>query len=517
MNIGDWIRKWSLITPGKIAIIDDGKEFSYRELNDHANQVANYLLKKGAKKGDRISVLSYNCHEFIEIYFAVSKIGAIFVPLNWRMAPDELAYVLGDCTPSFLFFAEDFSETCLHLESRIESVKNYITLGRKPFSRADRYEEIARYPSAQPDGIQPPEFEDPHIIMYTSGTTGFPKGAVLSIRKTFFNTLNANIFFDLSPHDVFLVSRPLFHSGGLLIDSTPVFYRGATVIYQRRFGRQEFLDNVERYHVTVAEPAATFLNFILRECDLDRSNLRSLKSFFTGGERVPETLLKEYHSRGYPLSQLFGMTETSTLTWLPTGDAIRRAGSVGKPVFHGEVAIVDKQRRPVGPGDIGEMRVGGPILMSGYWNKPDQTREVMKDGWFYTGDLAKMDEEGFIYIIDRAKDMYISGGENIHPTEIEKLLLTNPKIFDVAVYGVPDENWGQVGKASIVLKNEQRMSFEEVEKFLKGKIGNFKIPRYVEFVDELPRTASGKIKRYLLAERSKKSNISKGDVTMCQR
>jgi fatty-acyl-CoA synthase len=502
MNIGDWIRKWSFITPGKIAIVDDGREFSYRELNERTNRVADYLLKRGINKGDRIAALSYNCHEFIEIYFAAAKIGAIFVPLNWRMAPDELTYVLNDCTPVLLFFSGEFSDTCLQLKDRVEHVKHYVTLGREPFSGAEKFEDIGSFPSTEPAGIQETEFEDPHIILYTSGTTGFPKGAILSIRKTFFNALNANIFFDLTPEDVFLVSRPLFHSGGLLIDSTPAFYRGATVIYKKRFGRQEFLDTVEKYHVTVAEPAATFLNFLLKECDLDRFNLKSLKSFFTGGERVPETLLKEYHQRGYPLSQLFGMTETSTLTWLPTKDAIKKAGSVGKPVFHGEVEIVDKEGRPVAPGEIGEMRVRGPFLMSGYWNKPDQTRETIRKGWFYTGDLAKVDEEGFMYMVDRAKDMYISGGENIHPTEIEKLLLTNPKIFDAAVYGVPDEKWGQVGRASIVLKDGDEMTFDEMAGFLRGKIGAFKIPQSVEFVAELPRTASGKIKRYLLAGRA---------------
>ncbi len=279
------------------------------------------------------------------------------------------------------------------------------------------------------------------------------------------------------------------------------------MIYKKRFGRQEFLDTVDSHHVTVAEPSATFLNFLLKECDLDRSNLGSLKSFFTGGERVPETLLKQYHSRGYPLSQLFGMTETSTLTWLPTENAIEKAGSVGKPVLHGDVQIVDKEGYPVGPGETGEMRVRGPILMSGYWNKPDQTKEVMRDGWFYTGDLATIDDEGFMYIIEREKDMYISGGENIYPTEIEKLLLTNPKIFDAGVYGVPDEKWGEVGKASIILKEGVKMTAEEVLQFLQGNIGKFKIPKYIEFVDGIPRTASGKIRRYQLIERFKREEI----------
>jgi len=256
------------------------------------------------------------------------------------------------------------------------------------------------------------------------------------------------------------------------------------------------------------EPAATFLNFVLKECDLDQHNFGSLKSFFTGGERVAVTLLQEYHKRGLPLSQLFGMTETSTLTWLPTEDAHEKAGSVGKPVFHGDVEIVNKEEQIITPGVVGEIRVKGPVLMSGYWNRPEQTNEVMKNGWLYTGDLATYDEDGFIYMIDRAKDLYISGGENIHPTEIEKLLLTNPGIFDVAVYGVPDEKWGEVGKASIIPNEGVSITFEEVVQFLKGKIGKFKIPKYVEFVDELPRTASGKIKRYMLTEAFKKDEVS---------
>jgi fatty-acyl-CoA synthase len=328
------------------------------------------------------------------------------------------------------------------------------------------------------------------------------------MRKTFFNALNADIFFKLTPNDIFLVSRPLFHSGGLLINSTPAFYKGATVVYKKRFSPQEYLNTIEKYHITHIEPAATFLNFVLKECDLDQHDFSSLKSFFTGGERVAVTLLQEYHRRGLALSQLFGMTETSTLTWLPTEYAYKKAGSVGKPVFHGDVAIINKEGQSISPGEVGEIRVRGPILMSGYWNRPEQTNEVIKNEWFCTGDLATYDEEGFIYMIDRAKDLYISGGENIHPTEIENLLLANPTIYDVAVYGVPDEKWGEVGKASIILKEGMSVTVEEVMQFLKGKIGKFKIPKYLEFVEELPRTATGKIKRYLLTEAFKKDEKS---------
>ena len=507
MNVGDWIKKWSHIAPNKIAIIDDECEFSYRELNERCNRVSNFLLQKGIGKGDRVALLAYNSHEYMEIYFAAGKTGAICVPLNWRLSSNEIAYILNDCNPKFLFFAEEFSDTALFLKENVEHIKFFTTLGQKNFAWAERYEQIETCPSTEPAGFEEPDVEDPHLILYTSGTIGLPKGAILSTRKTFFNALNANIFFKLTSSDRFLVSRPLFHSGGLLINLTPALYKGATVIFKKHFSPREYLEAIEKYRVTIAEPAATFLNFVLKECDLDRYDLRSLKSFYTGGERVAVTLLQEYHNRGIPLSQLFGMTETSTLTWLPTEDAFEKAGSVGKPVFHGELKILNKEELEIRPGEIGEIVVTGPILMSGYWNKPEQTRDVIRNTWFHTGDLATIDDEGFMYIIDREKDMYISGGENIYPSEIEKLLLGNPKIFDVAIYGVPDEKWGEVGKASIVLKEGEEMTAEEVVGFLKGKIGKFKIPEYVDFVYGLPRTASGKIKRYLLVERFNKSEI----------
>jgi fatty-acyl-CoA synthase len=498
MNIGDWIRKWSQLSPQKVAIIDDGHEISYKELNQRSNQVANFLLQKDLRKGDRVGVLLYNCHEYIAIYCALAKVGAILVPLNWRMAPPELSHILNDCGATFLFFGEDFLDTALYIRDTIEEVKNWIYVCHDDLDWAENYQKIATYPSIEPTIFDKPDFEDPHIILYTSGTTGFPKGAVLSYRKTFFNALNANIFYRLTPLDVFLVSRPLFHSGGLLVDSTPALYKGATVIYKKRFSPQEYLETIEKYNVTIIETSATFLNFILKECNVSQYNLRLLKSCYTGGERVSTSTLKEYHNRGIPISQLFGMTETSIVTWLSTDDAVRKIGSVGKPVLHGEVTIINSDRKKISPGDIGEIMVKGPILMSGYWNKPEVTKEVMKNGWFYTGDLATVDDEGFIYIVDRQKDMFISGGENVYPAEVEKALLTHPKIFDIAVYGVGDEKWGEVGKASIILQDNTAMSVSEVMDFLHGKIGRFKIPKYVEFVDKLPRTTTGKIQKYLL-------------------
>jgi fatty-acyl-CoA synthase len=336
--------------------------------------------------------------------------------------------------------------------------------------------------------------------MYTSGTTGVPKGAILTHRKTFFNVLNADIFYNLTSKDIMIVTRPLFHSGGLLVEAAPVLYKGGSLILKKRFQSKEILETVQKYRVTLLEMAATVYQFMLQECDVTQYDLSSIRGYFTGGERVPLAMLEEYQEKGISISQIFGQTEASTITALSPNDAALKIGSVGRPVFHGEVRIVDKTGKESSPGEVGEMIVKGPTLMSGYWNRPDLTAETIRDGWLYTGDLARRDEEGYYYIVDREKDMYISGGENIYPAEIEKVLHTHPKIFDAGIVGVPDEKWGEVGKAFVVLKPGETMRNGEVFEFLKGKVAKYKIPKYVEYIEELPKTASGKIQKFLLKE-----------------
>ncbi len=332
--------------------------------------------------------------------------------------------------------------------------------------------------------------------MYTSGTTGIPKGAILSHRKTFFNALNADIFYNLTSKDIMIVSRPMFHSGGLLVEAAPVLYKGGTLILKKRFRPYDILETIQKYRVTLLELPATVYQFILLECDLGLYDLSSIRCFFTGGERVPKVMLKEYYRKGITISQIFGQTEASTITFLSTDDAALKIGSVGLPVFHGEVRIVDKAGKEVSPGEVGEIIIKGPTLMSGYWNRPDLTAETIRDGWLYTGDLARADEEGYIYIVDREKDLYISGGENVYPAEIEKVLHTHPKIFDLGIIGVHDEKWGEVGKAFIVLKPGETMGSEEVFEFLKGKVAKYKIPKYVEFIENSPRPGAARSRSF---------------------
>jgi fatty-acyl-CoA synthase len=502
INIGDWIKKWSVLQPEKKAIYFEDQPFTYQEVNSRVNQLCHLLLESGARKGDRVAVLLHNCHQYIEIFFGLSKIGAILVPLNWRLAGPELEFILQDSGSRMLIFEPEFEDVVSSIRPHLNySYGNYFIIGDPCPDWAIEYEKaIKKKPTHEPMGNESFTDEDPHMIMYTSGTTGIPKGAILSQRKTFFNVLNADIIYNLTSKDIMMVTRPMFHSGGLLVEAAPVLYKGGILIIRKRFRPNEILETIQKYKVTLLELSATVYQFILHDCDLNQYDLSSVRCFFTGGERIPVAMLKEYQKRGIIISQIFGQTESSTITFLSIQKAAKKIGSVGLPVFHGEIRIVDKTGKEVSPGKVGEIIIKGPTLMSGYWNRPELTAETIRDGWLYTGDLARTDEEGYIYIVDREKDMYISGGENVYPAEIEKVLFAHPKILDAGVVGVPDEKWGEVGKAYIVLKPGETMNQEDVLKLFRGKVGKYKIPKYVEFIGELPKTASGKIQKFVLKE-----------------
>jgi fatty-acyl-CoA synthase len=512
INVGHWVKKWATLQPQKPAVIFENSVFTYQQLNSRVNQISNLLQEKGVRKGDRVAVLLYNSNVYVEVYFGLAKLGAILVPLNFRLKGPELEFILKDSGSETLIFGEEFVDVVTSIKPHIfVKESNYISVGETIPSWAMNYEKAIESKSRQEPQVGGAiGWEDPHIIMYTSGTTGLPKGAILSHRKTFFNVLNADIFYGLTPNDVFLITRPLFHSGGLLVETSPMLYKGGTIILKKRFKPLEVLEMIEQYEVTVVEPPATLLRFILEQCDVKKYDLSSVKCWFTGGERVPPSLLKEYQKLGIMVSQIFGQTETSTITWLPISETSRRSGSVGIPVLHGDVKIVNEEGEEVKRGEVGEIVVSGPTLMSGYWGRPDATEEAIKDGWLHTGDLAKVDEEGFFYIADRKKDVIISGGENIYPAEVEKVFLESPKISDIAIVGIPDEKWGEVGMAFVVLQEGERMTEEEVLRFCEERMAKFKIPKSVKFVKELPQTASQKIMRYKLREEYLKQKNRKG-------
>ncbi|MBW1997060.1 MAG: AMP-binding protein, partial [Deltaproteobacteria bacterium] len=413
MNISFLVKRWSEINPEKTAIICEGDAISYAALNSRVERTACWLLSLGIEKGDRVAIMLKNSPEFIDLYLACSRLGVIFVPINFRSAEAELVYFLENCDPRLFVFGSEF-------EDRVKEAGIKDTMPRLllcSLGKTANHEEFLDFNletgafDGHRPGIEaskgPSDPEEAHVIMYTSGTTGKPKGAVLSHRKTFFNCLNADIFFRLDFDDIMLIVLPLFHSGGLFIQATPALYKGATMIIHPRFDPRKACEDIQKYMVTKFLGVPTVYKSLLQAWKAEEPALSSLKICAIGGEKVTPELITQFRDMGLPLRHVMGQTETSILLWASEDEVLRKPGSVGRPVFHSQVAILNKQGRPCKPGEIGEIVVRGTIMMKEYWRDPERTRETIRNGWLHTGDLAKMDEEGFYYLVDRAKDMYI--------------------------------------------------------------------------------------------------------------
>lgn len=508
-DVGCIIRKRAMITPEKTALIYEDDPVSYKELNDKTNQFARFLQEKGLKKGDRISVLLLNCPEFLEVYFAAAKLGLIFVPLNFRLVGPELEYQLNNCGSRLIVFHDSFARNLQSIRPDIQVEEDkylFVKTGLPdcPDCRdwaVDYNEAIKEMPSEEPKPEEPVEFDDPLAIMYTSGVTGDPKGAVLSHEQTYFKNFQIMLYTDMRADDIFLSQLPLFHSGGLFISLTPTFCRGATFIMRQSFKPEDFVADIEKYRATIVFALTTMWRFVLQSGALDQVDVSGVRMVLGGGERTPLSMLDQLVKKGLYMQQGFGQTENSAMMVLPKKDMQRKKGSIGLPGFFTDIWIQDEAGRKLPPGEIGEIVASGPTVMSGYWNMPEQTAEAIVNGVLHTGDLGYRDEEGFFYIVDRAKDMYRSGGENVYPAEVEKVLIDHPKIANVAIIGVPDEKWGETGMAFIVVEKGEILTKEEILAFLDGKVARYKFPRHVKFLDELPMTASGKMKKVELKEK----------------
>jgi fatty-acyl-CoA synthase len=326
---------------------------------------------------------------------------------------------------------------------------------------------------------------------------------VLSHRKTFFNCLNADIFFKLHFDDIMLIVLPLFHSGGLFIQASPVIYKGATIVLHRNFDPLQTFQDIRRYQVTKFLGVPTIYKALVKAEPKDQEALSSLRVSAIGGEKLTPELMTQFEAAGFSLRQIMGQTETSILLWAHEKDVSRKPGSAGKPVFHAEVRIVDRQARACSPGQVGEIVVRGSIMMTEYWQDPVKTEETIRGGWLHTGDLARMDDDGYFYLVDRARDMYVSGGENVYPAEIERVLRRHPAVEDIAVVGIPDETWGEVGCAFVIAKADVDVQSEDLIGFCEGQLARYKWPRRVVFANQFPRTALGKVRKTILRERHK--------------
>jgi fatty-acyl-CoA synthase len=344
--------------------------------------------------------------------------------------------------------------------------------------------------------------DSPHIIMYTAGTTGRPKGAVLSQGASFWNAVNMSLCIDLTSQDRTLTVLPLFHVGGIGLYTLPTLYQGGTVVIQRAFDPKVTFRLIEEERVQVMFGVPAIFLFLIQDPGFSSGGLRRLRSVMSGGAPLPVSLVRQYHEAGIILQQGFGMSEAAPgIAALDRDRALTKAGSIGRPLFFMEVRVVDNENRDLPAGREGELLIRGPNLMQGYWNRPDATAEAFTDGWFHSGDLARMDEEGDLYIVERKKDMYISGGENVYPAEVENVIYELPQVGEAAVIGLKDPKWGEVGRAVLVLKKGQSIGEEEVLDFLKKRLAKYKVPRSVVFVDQLPRNAAGKVLKNVLREK----------------
>ena len=501
MNIAWWVQRWAELHPDKPAIIFEEQTISYGDLCKRADSTSCWLQSIGIEKGDRVAVMLYNCPEFMDLFLACSRLGAIFVPINFRITALELDYFIKNSRPRLFIHGDDFSSVVnsLNLGSYLPPMVISVVGDKNDDSPVlNLNKETAKFDGQRvflTRSLGPENPEESQVIMYTSGTTGKPKGAVLSHRKTFFNCLNADIFFELHFSDIMLIFLPLFHSGGLFIQAAPIFYKGATIVLHRNFDPLRVYKDIEKYRVTKFLGVPTVYKELLKVAPENRTDISSLKVCAGGGEKLTEDLIEKCTNAGLAFRQIMGQTETSILLWASEKDPLKKPGTVGRPVFHAEVSILDEKGKLAKPGEIGEIVVRGSIMMKEYWQDPVKTEETIKNGYLHTGDLARMDEDGFFYLVGRAGDMYITGGENVYPAEVEKILKTHPDIEEVAVVGISDEKWGETGHAFVIKKPGSSLSDNEVIAICKGKLAKYKWPRKVTFKTQFPRTSLGKVKK----------------------
>ncbi len=470
------------------------RTFTWVEMNERTMKLANALSTEfGVGLGDRVAVLANNNSNFFEVQFACWKLGAIFVPLNWRLAIPELEYIVGDCGPNVIIFDNDFVEAADTLAASCE-ISHLINWDGGSANHAG-YEDVLE--AAAPEVVNHPCTHDTVLtIMYTSGTTGRPKGAMITQGMTLWNAVNCVEFYSLHANMVNLAFLPLFHTGGLNVFANPAFHFGGTNIIVRTFDPAECLSLLSDEEVGVTHFIGVPANYLFMSQvpAFDTATFPTIEAACVGGSPTPTPLIEAWDAKGLPLQQGFGMTETSPLVLaLKPEDCSTKIGSAGQPCMHTEVRIVDDDGNDVAQGDIGELWVRGPNITPGYWNKPEATESSFHDGFLKTGDAARQDDDGFYYVVDRWKDMYISGGENVYPAEVESVIFQLEAVGEVAIIGVPDDKWVEVGRAIVVKKEGAELDEATVINHCRQNLARFKVPQSVVFIDEIPHNATGKV------------------------
>jgi fatty-acyl-CoA synthase len=511
MYIGDYLGRREIYTPEALALVDTGKHpewrLSYAQLNQRANRLANWLREVvEVGKGDRVAILARDGVEHLDSFFACGKLGAIHTALNWRLHWRETARLLQNTAPRVLIYSGDFkadvAEIRRHMDERETGPIHFLHIEDPGVEGSLPFESTLQSSSSHAVQDETVEAEDIAALIFTGGTSGMPKAAQVSHRMIAWNTLNT-VIHDVTHNDIYLNVFPMFHTGGLFVYTLPQVIFGGTTLLVRQFEPALVLDLIEREGVTIFAGVPTMYQMLTQAENWAEADLSSLRFCTSGGAPLPVPLVEKYtDEKGIRFKQGFGMTEFGPgIFALAPEDAIRKAGSIGRPNYFVDARIVDDEGNELGPEQIGELVLKGPSFSSGYYNDPLATEQVVdSEGWFHTGDLAKYDQDWCFYIVDRKKDMFISGGENVYPVEIEVALYEHPSVHMCAVIGVPDSKWGETGVACVVLRPGEEVTEGELLVFLKDRLADFKVPKRVVFMDSLPISGAGKILKLELKE-----------------
>lgn len=509
-SIGHIAKKKAIWMGDKIAYYYEDEKCTYKEMNGRANKVADFLIQKGIRKGDRVAIMLYNVPELLDVFWACAKLGLIFCPVSTRLMDRELEYILNNCGARAFFFNDKFMKSFEPIRSALKILEEdktvFVTSGEAQSPDCPEwaidFESITQNCSiTEPVPDEPVDLKDPLCIMYTSGTTGDPKGAILTHQQSYFKNMQIQAYFDMSSSDVYMSQAPMFHSAGLYIVALPSIFCGGTFLMRRKFDPVTWAQDIEKYKVTVIFALPTVLKRVMERKALDGVDTSSVRYVSGGGEKVEIKVVEELAKHGMNLQVGLGQTENSFMLIMPRRDVWKKPGSIGIPGPYTECWIADEEGNELPPNEVGELVASGPAVMDGYWNMPEATAKTLVDGVLHTGDLCFRDEDGYFYIKGREKDVYVSGGENVYPAEAEKILLTHPGVNDVAIIGVPDEKWGEVGRAFVVCDKDNIPTKEKLFEYFDGKIAKFKIPAQIDFIDELPTTASGKTRKNVLKEK----------------
>jgi fatty-acyl-CoA synthase len=500
MDAGHLMWKRADLTPERIALVEleTGASYTYTALNERTNRLANFMRDKlGVQKGDRVSILAKNSIVYLDLFYGLPKIGAIFAPFNWRLTAAELIYMVKDLEPKVLICEPEFQPILKEILEEVH-IQHVVSLRGLEMDGAWVYEEEVEAASSAEPWQPKMDGETPYAILYTSGTTGYPKGAIIPHRQVLYNCLNTTASWGLTEYDVSPVYTPLFHAGGLFAFLTPILYLGGRIILAREFDPEDSMRWILEEGCTVILGVPTLFQMWMDSPYFESADFSKVHFFISGGAVCPPKLMNGWRERkGIIFRQGFGLTEVGANCFSMTDEeSVQKTGSVGKPIFHSKMRIVDPETGlDVPVGESGELLISGPHVCSGYWRNPEATKETIVDGWFHTGDMVHMDRDGFYYIDGRYKDMIKSGGENIYAAEVEEVYRTHPVVKDAALIGMPDKKWGEVGLIVVVFERDQMVSEEELKEFCEGKLARFKIPKKAIFADELPYSAYGKVEK----------------------